>query len=297
MKTYSSKEVAEIFNCNESTVRRWTYKGMLQCHKTPGGHRQFSLYDLRQFISKHQPRYKNKILALNSDKTNPINNFISASDYPMLAKSLMEISLAGDDYAIKNMINKLYLSGTKLYKIFDDIVEKNYDLIESLLKKNKISHSEEYVARKLVTRSIESLCENKPNMPNKTKRALCVNFEENLPDIGIVMTEVILRHLDYNVYNTGSQAKLGDFNNLVKKQKINLLIFYLCNRQCCNAITSSNLEKTSTEIDAIINYSLQNNMKILFGGEGVKLIENKNLNLKNTFTSYKDLERLIDRMN
>ena len=296
MKTFSSKEVAQIFQCNESTVRRWTYKGMLQCHKTPGGHRHFSLYDLRQFISKHQPRYKDKILSLSSNNANSIDNFISSSDYSKLAKYLMDMSLEGNDSEINNMMNKLYLSGTKLYNIFDDIVEKNYDLIESLLEKNKISHSEEYVARKLITRSIENLCDNKPNKASASKRALCINFEDNLPDIGIIMTEVILRHLDFNVYNTGSQGELGDLSNLIRKQKISVLIFYLCNRQCCNAIATSKLEKTSSEIDSILEYSSKNNIKILFGGEGVKLINNKNLNLKNTFTSFRDLERLINEM-
>ena len=103
MKTFSSKEVAQIFQCNESTVRRWTYKGMLQCHKTPGGHRHFSLYDLRQFISKHQPRYKDKILSLSSNNANSIDNFISSSDYSKLAKYLMEMSLEGNDSEINYM--------------------------------------------------------------------------------------------------------------------------------------------------------------------------------------------------
>ena len=110
------------------------------------------------------------------------------------------------------------------------------------------------------------------------------------------MTEVILRHLDFNVYNTGSQGELGDLSNLIRKQKISVLIFYLCNRQCCNAIATSKLEETSSEIDSILEYSSKNNIKILFGGEGVKLINNKNLNLKNTFTSFRDLERLINEM-
>ena len=293
MKTFSSKEVADIFECNESTVRRWTYKGMLQCNKTPGGHRQFTLYDLRLFISNHKSKYKNKILASGTSKPNSINNLVSESDYTLLAKALMESSLAGDDYLVKNIINKLYLSGIELTTIFDDIIEKSYDLIEALLEKNEISHSEEYVARKLTTRAIESLCENKPNINNARKNALCINFEDNLPDVGIIMTEVILRHLNYNVYNTGSQAKLGDFSSIINKKKINLLIFYLCNRQCCNAVTKNKIRKTSNEINSIIKFSSENNLRILFGGEGVKLIDSDNLNLKNTFTTYKDLIRLV----
>ena len=82
-----------------------------------------------------------------------------------------------------------------------------------------ISHIEEYISRKLITRGVETLNEDNPNGVYNGKAALCINFEDDLPDLGIAMSEVVLRHCGYNVFNSGSHAELGSLNNIIVKEK------------------------------------------------------------------------------
>ena len=110
-----------------------------------------------------------------------------------------------------------------------------------------------YISRKLITRGIETLNQDKPNGIYNGKAALCINFEDDLPDLGIAMSEVVLRHCGYNVFNSGSHAELGSLNTIIKKEKIDTLVFYLCDRQCCRATALNNLKKTENQVIEIIN--------------------------------------------
>lgn len=42
MKLYSTREVAEVLSVSEATVKRWADAAMLNCFRTPGGHRKFT---------------------------------------------------------------------------------------------------------------------------------------------------------------------------------------------------------------------------------------------------------------
>ena len=57
-------------------------------------------------------------------------------------------------------------------------------IVELQLKTNKIDHTDAYLSRNVITRSVDSLNNDQPNGSFNGKNALCVNFEDNLPDIG-----------------------------------------------------------------------------------------------------------------
>ena len=82
------------------------------------------------------------------------------------------------------------------------------------------------------------------------------------------MSEIILRHNGYNVLNTGSHAMLGDLSSIIGKKKINLILFYLCDMQCCMATFKDNLSKTEVQVSEI-THTAKNNIEVLFGGAGL----------------------------
>ena len=41
--TYSTAELADMFEVNESTVKRWSDQGHIDCVRTRGGHRRFPI--------------------------------------------------------------------------------------------------------------------------------------------------------------------------------------------------------------------------------------------------------------
>ena len=107
------------------------------------------------------------------------------------------------------------------------------------------------------------------------------------------MSEVLLRHQGYNVYNTGSHAHLGDLESTIQKRNVDLVLFYLCNLQCCNAILAENISKTIDQINDTIILSKKIGIRVLFGGEGFFLLNDIKDKVEESFLTYSDLSKLI----
>jgi excisionase family DNA binding protein len=47
-------EVAALFRVDPKTVTRWSQKGKLNCIKTVGGHRRYSLEEVKRLLNESQ---------------------------------------------------------------------------------------------------------------------------------------------------------------------------------------------------------------------------------------------------
>ena len=293
MKYLNSKEVANILGINISTLKRWTDNGTIKCKKTPGGHRKFTMQHVREYYKNNKESGKNFGAVLDTVDHKEIYNFIKNNDFDSLTQRLAETSILSDDLSVNTIIRSSYMSGYPVADIFDKIIEPASDLVENWLNSKSISHIEEYISRKLITRGIEALNQDKPNGTYNGKAALCINFEDDLPDLGIAMSEVVLRHCGYNVFNSGSHAELGSLKTIIKKEKIDTLVFYLCDRQCCRATSLNNLKKTENQVIEIVNTLQTSEILIIFGGEGLKHLDKFPKERVETFNSYKELHSIV----
>ena len=293
MKYLNSKEVSGILGINISTLKRWTDSGKLGCEKTAGGHRKFTMQHIRDYYKTYSDSSKSDFLSLESKKHKKIYGLINQQDYKQLAIDLSIASLKAEDSTVNTIINGLYMNGTPVADLFDFVVDVAGNIVEDQLKNNKIAHTDAYLSRKIITRSVDGLNRNKPNGDFNGKNALCINFEDNLPDIGVVMSEVLMRHNGYNVFNSGSHAELGELSEIIIKRKIDIVLFYLCNLQCCNAVVEENVSKTVTQIFDSIKVAKKLDIKILFGGEGLFLLDDISGKIDNSFLTYNDLKKLI----
>lgn len=293
MKYLNSKEVSGILGINISTLKRWTDSGKLGCEKTAGGHRKFTMQHIRDYYKTYSDSSKSDFLSLESKNHKKIYGLINQQDYKQLAIDLSIASLKAEDSTVNTIINGLYMNGTPVADLFDFVVDVAGNIVEDQLKNNKIAHTDAYLSRKIITRSVDGLNRDKPNGDFNGKNALCINFEDNLPDIGVVMSEVLMRHNGYNVFNSGSHAELGELSEIIIKRKIDIVLFYLCNLQCCNAVVEENVSKTVTQIFDSIKVAKKLDIKILFGGEGLFLLDDISGKIDNSFLTYNDLKKLI----
>ena len=293
MKYLNSKEVSGILGVNISTLKRWTDSGKLGCEKTAGGHRKFTMQHVRDYYKSNSNSAKGEALSLETKDHKKIYGLINQQDFKQLAVLLAESSLNSDESSVGTIINGLYMNGTPVADLFDFVVDVAGNIVEEKLKKNKIAHTEAYLSRKTITRSVDGLNRDKPNGNFNGKNALCINFEDNLPDIGVVMSEVLMRHNGYNVFNSGSHAELGELSEIIIKRKIDVVLFYLCNLQCCNAVVEENVSKTVKQIHDSIKVANKLDIKILFGGEGLFLLKDIQGKIDNSFLTYNDLKKLI----
>ena len=293
MKYLNSKEVSGILGINISTLKRWTDSGKLGCEKTAGGHRKFTMQHVRDYYKNNSNSLKGEALSLETKDHKKVYGLINQQDYKELAIVLADSSLKSDDSTVGTIVNGLYMNGTPVADLFDFVVDVAGSIVENKLKQDQIVHTDAYLSRKLITRSVDGLNRNKPNGNSNGKNALCVNFEDNLPDIGVVMSEVLMRHNGYNVFNSGSHAQLGELSEIIVNRNIDIVLFYLCNLQCCNAVVEENVSKTVKQIYDSIKIAEKLEIQILFGGEGLFLLDDINDKIDNSFLTYNDLRKLI----
>ena len=293
MKYLNSKEVSGILGINISTLKRWTDSGKLGCEKTAGGHRKFTMQHVRDYYKNNSNSLKGEALSLETKDHKKVYGLINQQDYKQLAILLADSSLKSDDSTVGTIVNGLYMNGTPVADLFDFVVDVAGNIVENKLKQDQIVHTDAYLSRKLITRSVDGLNRNKPNGNSNGKNALCVNFEDNLPDIGVVMSEVLMRHSGYNVFNSGSHAQLGELSEIIINRNIDIVLFYLCNLQCCNAVVEENVSKTVKQIYDSIKIAEKLEIQILFGGEGLFLLDDINDKIDNSFLTYNDLRKLI----
>ena len=90
-------------------------------------------------------------------------------------------------------------------------------------------------------------------------------------------------HSGYNVYNTGSHADLGNLKTILEKKSVDLVLFYLCDMQCCMATIKTNIEKTKSQINEINNLSRDCKIPVIYGGNGINFLLDDTTNLEYTF--------------
>jgi len=294
MRYLSSKDVAAILGINISTLKRWTDNGKLKCKKTVGGHRKFTMQHVRDFYKSQKETGKNSKLGLEDKNQKKVYEYINNRKFEDLARMLADASLESNDLTISTIITGLYLKGIMVEKICDKVIEPGTMIVENALRQGYLSHAETFVSRKLITRTTELLNQNKPNGSYNGKTALCVNFEDNLPDLGVVMSEIILRHSGYNVLNTGSHAKLGDLKIIIEKNKIDLIVFYLCDMQCCMATVADNIRKTEEQTRIITKLAQKLGVQVVFGGQGIEFLPSIKEITEYTFLTFTDFKKILE---
>ena len=293
MRYLNSKDVADILGVNISTLKRWTENGIILCQRTPGGHRKFTMHNVREYFKNNKKSIKNLDLGLEKFSHKKVYNYLNKSDYSKLVNILAEASIEADELSVSIILNSAYMKNISVDTIFDEIVEPASDLVEDALKNKDISHLDAYISRKLITRIIEGYNQSIPNSISKEKSVLCINFEDNLPDLGVVMSEVISRHCGYNTFNAGSHAEMGDLAGILKQKSVDTIIFYLCDRQCCMASAMDNLIKTEKQIISIVNFAKRLQVRIIFGGRGLKLFPKLTDKIDNTFYNFSQLKKIL----
>jgi methanogenic corrinoid protein MtbC1 len=295
MRYLNSNDVAEILGVNISTLKRWTENKTINCTKTAGGHRKFTMQHIRDFYKSNKDSSKNLGLGLEKLKHKRIFDLINKSKYKDLSEILADSSIESDEMSVNTIINGLFMKGIAVDIICDEIIEPGSIIVENALRKDYLSHAEAFISRKLITRCVEILNISKPNNTLNTRSVLCVNFEDNLPDLGVVMSEAVLRHSGFNVFNTGSHAELGNLEKVVEKKSIDLILFYLCNMQCCMATVDKNMKKTENQvIDVVSLIKGMKNTEVIFGGSGLALMPNLHEKIDLTFNTFSDLKLLVE---
>ena len=281
-KSYlTTNQVAELFNVDNSTIRRWSMTGKIECQSTHGGHRKFLFKNIVKFL-KDNPK-KNQ---LNFSSIVSIGNNLNADDYTELIKNY---ALDRDVKQIDLLVMKFYIEGIKVSNIFDNYIDTSLEKIQTMLDRKEISIAEEHIARKTISKALDNFRSTIAKNPNNNNSALCLNLENDIPDLAIDMIQIVLEEQGFNVHNSGSNTSIENLQLLLKKNKFNAIYIYMCNRQCCSATVKNNFVNTIRDLKTINQLCEKYNINLFIGGPGTQLINSDISFQYNKFMFFSDL--------
>mgnify|MGYP001166768259 FL=1 len=275
-KDLNTKQVSDLFGVNDSTVRRWAMAGKIKCLPSAGGHRKFSYDNIIAFANKQGIKLNE---LYKSTKTSQTNN----------SNQILKYALAQDHSSIEKFLIEIYLKGAPLSDIMDNYVEQALVKLQKKLDLKKISVAEEHIGRKIISKSLNNFkLSINQKKTTSDKNILCLNLENDIPDLPIDMIQILLENANYKVDNCGSNTSIENLKILLKNKSYEAIFIYLCDRQCCSATVYEHIEKTNSDLKEISILAEKYKIKLFLGGPSFKHINKENLKNYITFTKYSE---------
>tara|TARA_X000001036_G_scaffold335910_1_gene314815 strand:+ start:431 stop:1285 length:855 start_codon:yes stop_codon:yes gene_type:complete len=275
-KYLNTKQVGNLFDVNESTVRRWASSGKIECISSAGGHRKFSYQNVMSFANDQGLKINSGEIPYNINRKTIIDDSV-------------KYVFNNDAKSLEMIFVQLYLDGTLLPDLMDNFVEKILVKIQDKLDQREVSVAEEHIARKVVSKALNNFKLTVSNHVSRdNENILCLNLENDIPDLPIDMIQILLENNNFNVHNCGANTSIKDIKKLLSNQTYKAIFIYLCDRQCCTATVKDNIKKTNSDLEQVSILAKKYNIKLYLGGPSFKNINKNILKNYNTFTKYSE---------
>ena len=120
-RIYSTRELAQVWNLSESTIKRWADTGKLHCHRTPGGHRRFQLEHIHDFQIRH--RFEGTGLLTSANWEDPqIEVFVNQKKWDRIRELMLYLAAENQTTRIKDLLERLYIRGLSLVDLYDEVL-------------------------------------------------------------------------------------------------------------------------------------------------------------------------------
>ncbi|UCF36037.1 MAG: helix-turn-helix domain-containing protein [Acidobacteriota bacterium] len=222
-RTYSTREIAQMWNVSESTVKRWADSFGLNCLRTPGGHRRFRLQDIYEF-QQRRAFEATGILSTEEWEDPNLEVWLNARNFARVRHLLVYLASQNQRYKIRSLLERLYLRGMRLEEIYDEVIvpggkplqncsESELTAGQVLLVSTNLQDAMVQLAQKMIRR--------RPN----GKTALCAASSSD----SRIQVDTMARLLElegWESLNLGDGVPVEVMSEVVETEPINLVCVY-----------------------------------------------------------------------
>jgi excisionase family DNA binding protein len=219
---YSSRELAEIFAVNESTIKRWSDTGYIECNRTKGGHRRFSIQSVMQFVQQNKlevPELAARLFTGQDLRTNLV-----AGNTDVLVPRLKEAALAGNLGEALGILRAGLASKPNLLALYEEVVFPVLVHIGDDWASKAITIDVEHLASLTIRDAIIRLQSSIHREPENGLSALLACYEGQLHDIVLQCVASYLQSRGWKTLNLGQSTPTPSILAAIKKRKPDLIV-------------------------------------------------------------------------
>jgi len=240
-KSYTTRELAQLWNVCESTVKRWADKGELKCYRTRGGHRRFSPDHITEFQTTRGFEATG-ILAENDAELPDLDTYLNQKKSTKIREALLYMAFNNQPRRIRELLDRIHFRGVLLAELYDDLIIPVFDCIQERLSASEITSGEQRIASISLETGLyyffPRVIRRRPN----GNTALCGTPEKGSCTIVNAIAR-ILETEGWECLNLGADLPFSAMAEVVEKEPVNLV--------CLNMNLASNREELADDFQVL----------------------------------------------
>lgn len=226
-RTYSTRELGQMWNVSESTVKRWADCGDLRCYRTPGGHRKFSLSDIYDFQLKRGFEATG-LLTTQQWEDPDLETAVNEKKFDRVRESIFYLACQNQRYKIENLLERLYMRGMGLAELYDDILMPICEKTDVASQKKELSIAQEKLIINNLEEALYFLFPRVIRRRQNGKLALCAGPQNDFCISPINAIARIVEVEGWDCLNLGPDVPFDAMAEMVEKEPVNLVCIVSC---------------------------------------------------------------------
>ena len=220
-RIYSTRELAQIWNVSESTIKRWADRGELCCYRTPGGHRKFHLQDICNF-QKQRGFEATGLLTTEKWEDPEIEEALNRKRFDKVRQLIHYLALQNQRGRIRDLMERLYMRGMGLADLYDEVLIPIVERGQRELENEEISIGQEKLLRNNLEEAMSILFPELIRRRQSGRTGLC-----GAPDdpcrISVNALSRIMEVEGWDCLNLGSRVPCTVMAEMVDEEPVNLV--------------------------------------------------------------------------
>ena len=224
-RLYSTRELAQLWNVSETTIKRWSSNKGLKCIKTPGGHRRFSLNEIIKFQGKIGFEASGLLHGADSGFSD-LEIWINSKNFEEIRRFILLLAVHNRTADITEFLNRLYIRGISIADFYDEILV----ILEGISHQRRGDIQLKGYQLNLVRSNLTAafhffFLQLEPGKKNG-RTALCVSTVANAV-IPLQLMSCIFKEEGWECLTLRDPCDLRMIRECVKKEPVNLLAVWL----------------------------------------------------------------------
>ena len=220
-RIYSTRELAQVWNVSESTIKRWSDSGELHCYRTPGGHRKFHLQDICNY-QKSRGFEATGLLTTEQWENPEIEESLNRKNFGKIRQLVHYLALENQRSRIRNLMERLYMRGIGLSDIYDDILIPVLERSQKELEANEISLGYAELLKNNLNTAMSLLFPELIRRRQNGKTGLCAAPDDSCRILLNALSQIIEVE-GWDCLNLGNRIPYNAMIDMVNEEPINLV--------------------------------------------------------------------------